>query len=126
MWLIRRFLKGGVLESESYWRTTQGPPQGGNLSPLLANIYLHYVLDLWFEKRFKRSVKGYVRLVRYCDDFIILCEKKEESKACLEALRKRLEKFNLELMEKRGSSGLADEHGRITVLVGNDLELSPF
>jgi group II intron reverse transcriptase/maturase len=66
--LIARILKSGVMEDGNYIHTEEGTPQGGNLSPLLANIYLHYVLDLWFEKRVKKSLVGYAELIRYADD----------------------------------------------------------
>ena len=70
--LIRRFLKAGYLDSGLLEISDQGVPQGGNLSPILSNIFLHYVLDLWFEKRIKRQVRGLCFLVRYADDFICL------------------------------------------------------
>lgn len=66
--LIGRFLKAGVMEEGKYQETDRGTPQGGIISPVLANIYLHYVLDLWFEKEVKRQAKGYARLTRYADD----------------------------------------------------------
>ena len=65
--LIARILKSGVVEDGKYIHTDEGTPQGGNLSPLLANIYLHYVLDLWFEKRVKKELEGYAELIRYAD-----------------------------------------------------------
>jgi group II intron reverse transcriptase/maturase len=63
--LIRRFLKAGYLEAGQIVATEQGTPQGGNLSPMLSNVFLHYVLDLWFEKRMKRQVRGACFLVRW-------------------------------------------------------------
>ena len=72
--LIRRFLKAGYMEAGQWIRTEQGTPQGGNLSPMLANIFLHYVLDLWFEKRLKPQVRGECHLVRYADDFLCLVQ----------------------------------------------------
>ena len=68
--LIARFLKAGVMEAGIRYDTTEGTPQGGDISPILANIYLHYVLDLWFEKVVKRQCRGEAYLIRYCDDFI--------------------------------------------------------
>jgi retron-type reverse transcriptase len=68
--LIRRFLKAGYIEEGRLVRTEQGTPQGGNLSPMLANIFLHYVLDLWFEKRIKPQMVGEVYLIRYADDCV--------------------------------------------------------
>src|SRR5262249_41561234 len=74
LWLIERFLKAGVMENYEWRDLDEGTPQGGVISPLLANVYLHYVLDLWFEKRFKRKAQGYVALIRYADDFVVVCE----------------------------------------------------
>jgi retron-type reverse transcriptase len=68
--LIARFLKAGVIEEGEYKDTEEGTPQGGVLSPILANIYLHYILDLWLEKGLKRGLKGYAQLVRYASRFI--------------------------------------------------------
>jgi group II intron reverse transcriptase/maturase len=64
---IKRFLKAGIQEDGQYKASERGTPQGGVISPLLANIYLHYTLDIWFEKRVKRSSQGYMRLIRYAD-----------------------------------------------------------
>ena len=68
--IIDRFLKAGVLEDGMVSASEQGTPQGGLVSPALANIYLHYVLDVWFEKRFAKSCRGKAYLVRYADDFV--------------------------------------------------------
>lgn len=65
---IQRFLKSGIQEDGKYKANESGVPQGGSVSPLLANIYLHYTLDLWFEKRVKRNCQGFARLIRYADD----------------------------------------------------------
>jgi len=65
---IKRFLKAGVLEDGVLVETEEGTPQGGNISPMLANIYLHYALDLWVTRRFEKSCTGRVRLIRYADD----------------------------------------------------------
>lgn len=101
MWLIRRFLKAGVVEDGKYQASEKGTPQGGNLSPLLANIYLHYVLDLWFDKKFKPKAKGKVQLIRYCDDFVACCEREEDAKGFLEELKQRIKKFGLEISEEK-------------------------
>ena len=63
--LIRRFFEAGFIEADEFVLTTQGTPQGSNLSPVLSNIFLHYVLDLWFEKKIKPKVRGVCHLVRY-------------------------------------------------------------
>ena len=78
--VIRRFLKAGVMEG--VWSASeQGTPQGGLVSPVLANIYLHYVLDLWFETRFVKLCRGKAYLVGYCDDFIGCVECKVSARA---------------------------------------------
>jgi RNA-directed DNA polymerase len=95
--LIRRFLKAGYCESGKFIAADQGTPQGGNLSPMLSNIFLHYVLDLWFEKKVIPRVKGACNMVRYADDFICMVEHADEAQRILVALRKRFAKFDLEL-----------------------------
>lgn len=98
---IVRFLKAGVMVENHYEDTSVGTPQGGLISPVLANVYLHYVLDLWFEKRIKKQLNGEAYLVRYADDFIIMFEREEEARAVYEALKERLAKFGLELAEDK-------------------------
>jgi len=95
--LIRRFLKAGYFEAGRIVATEQGTAQGGNLSPMLSNIFLHYVLDLWFEKKIKPMVKGACQLVRYADDFICLVQYKDDAEYIEQALRERFVKFDLEL-----------------------------
>jgi len=94
---IQRFLKAGVMEDGVVTASREGTPQGGLVSPVLSNIYLHYVLDLWFERRFAKSCRGKAFLVRYCDDFVALFERPEDAQAFLASLPERLEKFNLEV-----------------------------
>jgi group II intron reverse transcriptase/maturase len=94
---IRRFLKAGVMEDGRVEASEEGTPQGGLVSPVLANIYLHYVLDLWFEKRFKRSCKGKAHLVRYADDFIACFECEEDANRYLSEMTERLAAFDLEI-----------------------------
>lgn len=101
LWLIRRFLKAGVVEEGNYQASSNGTPQGGNLSPLLANIYLHYVLDLWFEKKIKSKAKGYIELIRYCDDFVVCCESERDAKSFLDLLKQRLDQFGLEVSKEK-------------------------
>lgn len=100
--LIARFLKGGVMEDGAYQETEEGTPQGGNLSPQLANVYLHYALDLWFEKEIKgKKCRGRAGMVRYADDFVCGFEREEEAEAFYEALVERMGKFNLTLAEEK-------------------------
>lgn len=96
-----RFLKAGVMIDNRLEETSVGTPQGGLISPILANVYLHYVLDLWFEKGVRKQLKGEGYLVRYADDFIIMFEYEEEARAVYEALKERLAKFGLELAEDK-------------------------
>jgi len=95
--LVWRFLKAGYMEAGKIVKPERGTPQGGNLSPILSNVYLHYVLDLWFEKRLKRQVEGRCYLVRYCDDFLCLVQKVEGARHVKQALEERFAKFDLEL-----------------------------
>jgi group II intron reverse transcriptase/maturase len=94
---IRKWLKAGVLEEGKQIPTEEGTPQGGSVSPLLANIYLHYVLDLWAEQWRHRRAKGDVIIVRYADDIVFGFQYCSEAQRFLEGLRKRLGEFNLEL-----------------------------
>lgn len=98
---IARFLKSGIIEDLKYYESDKGTPQGGLISPVLANVYLHYVLDLWFEKGIKPKLKGEAYLVRYCDDFIIMFQYENEAQEVYELLKGRLKKFKLELAEDK-------------------------
>jgi len=99
--LIVRFLKAGVIEEGEYIATDKGTPQGGVLSPMLANIYLHYILDLWFEKVAKKELKGYSKLIRYADDFVVCFEEKESAIRFMEMLKERFAKFGLRISEEK-------------------------
>ena len=101
LWLIRRLLKSGVIEDGKKLDSTVGTPQGGVVSPILANIYLHYVLDLWFEKIIKPKSKGHMELIRYCDDFVVCCESQKDAQEFLTLLHTRLAKFGLEVAEDK-------------------------
>lgn len=99
--LIGRTLKAGVMEEGRRSETEVGAPQGGIVSPILSNVYLHYILDLWFEKKLKRSLTGYAQLIRYADDFVIGCQNKWEAEKTLAELKERLRKFGLEVSEEK-------------------------
>jgi len=101
LWLVRKFLKAGVVEDGKQIATDLGTPQGGVISPLLANIYLHYVLDLWFKKKIEPQAKGHIELIRYCDDFVVCCESEKDAKDFLELLHARLGQFGLEVSEEK-------------------------
>ena len=94
---IKRFLKSGYLEDMKYYETDKGTPQGGLISPVLANVYLHNVLDLWVELFIKPRSKGEVYYVRYADDFILMFQYEHEARCFLRALEERMNKFGLEL-----------------------------
>jgi len=102
--LIRKWLRAGVSEEgvseEGQWsETTVGTPQGAVISPLLGNVFLHYVLDLWIQDWRGRNCRGDVVIVRYADDFVIGFQHRYEAVACLDALKERMSKFGLELHE---------------------------
>ena len=98
---VKRFLISGYMEDMKYYETDKGTPQGGLISPILANVYLHYVLDLWFEKKIKQTLNGEAYLVRYADDFIIMFQYENDAKKVYEILKERLAKFNLEMEEDK-------------------------
>ena len=95
--LIRRWLKAGVLEDGEIHPNEEGTPQGGSISVLLSNLYLHYVLDLWFERVVKPRLQGEAYLVRYIDDFVVCFQHRADALRVQEALAKRLERFSLTL-----------------------------
>jgi RNA-directed DNA polymerase len=95
--LIGKWLNAGVLEDGAVTVPEQGTPQGGVISPLLANIYLHYVLDVWLEEEVKPRLKGRAFLVRYADDFVMGFACAEDARRVLEVLPKRFAKYGLAL-----------------------------
>ncbi len=99
--LIKRFLKAGIMEEGEYIKTEKGVPQGGILSPLLANVYLHYVADLWFDKIVTKYCKGEAYMTRYADDIVFCFQYKREVKGFYKVLQKRLAKFNLQLSKEK-------------------------
>ena len=98
---IIRFLKAGIMDKGIMQESTLGAPQGGLISPYIANVYLHYVLDLWFEKVVKKHVKGEAYIIRYADDFLACFQYEEDAKAFYAVLPKRLAKFGLEIAEDK-------------------------
>jgi group II intron reverse transcriptase/maturase len=99
--LIGKWLRAGVMEDGVVTRTEEGAPQGGPASPILANIYLHFVLDLWFEKKFRPYCQGEVYLTRFVDDFVVNFQYKRDAEAFYLKLKMRFERFNLELAEEK-------------------------
>lgn len=98
---IKRFLKAGIMEDMKFHESDKGAPQGGLISPVCGNVYLHYVLDMWFDKVVKKQCKGEAHIVRYADDFICMFQYENEANAFYEALEARLKKFNLELSKDK-------------------------
>jgi group II intron reverse transcriptase/maturase len=94
---VKRFLIAGVFEDGKVSATEEGTPQGGNISPVLANIYLHYCLDLWCTRTFKRTCEGQSRLIRYADDFVVCFQFESDAKRFRTELDGRLAKFGLEV-----------------------------
>jgi group II intron reverse transcriptase/maturase len=100
---IKRFLKSGVMEAGKYTETDSGVPQGGLCSPVMANVYLHYVLDMWFEVKVKKASRGMAEMVRYADDFVCCFQYEEDARRFYEALKERLAKFGLEISEDKSN-----------------------
>jgi group II intron reverse transcriptase/maturase len=98
---IKRFLNTGIMENGKYTDTESGVPQGGVISPILSNVYLHYALDIWFAKRVKKTSKGLAEMVRYADDIVFCFQYESDAKTFYEALKVRLAKFGLELSEEK-------------------------
>jgi len=115
--IIARFLKGGYMEEGSFYKTDVGTPQGGIISPILANIYLHYVLDLWFEKVVRGSCKGHAYMVRYADDFVCCFQSETEANKFYRDLIVRLKKFNLKIAEDKTKiipfGGFAEKNSKL-------------
>ena len=99
--LVRKWLKAGVLEMGQWQSSDMGTPQGAVISPLLANIYLHYVFDLWVRQWRGREAKGKVIVVRYADDIVAGFELESDARRLLDAMRERFEQFGLELHGKK-------------------------
>ena len=97
---IKRFLKAGIMEDYKYYESDKGTPQGGLISPILANVYLHYVLDNWFNV-IKKEFKGEMYLIRYADDFVVMFQYEDEARRFYKKLVERTRKFKLELAEDK-------------------------
>jgi RNA-directed DNA polymerase len=126
--LLDRWLRAGVLDGGVVTRLEGGVPQGGPISPVLANIYLHYVLDLWFEIKFKKSCRGYAGLVRFADDVVAVFEEQADAERFRQVLDERLEGFGLRVVPEKtrvvhfdgglldGRGGAAERPGSFTFL----------
>ena len=98
---IRKWLNAGVLEDGALIRSEEGTPQGSSISPLLANIYLHYVFDLWVNQWRRKFARGDVIVVRFCDDFVVGFQYEKEATKFFGDIKERFGKFNLELNENK-------------------------
>lgn len=98
---VKRFLIAGVLENGKFQESDEGTPQGGLISPILANIYLHYALDTWVMYEIKPICKGAMHYARYADDFVLLFQYEDEARSFLQSLRTRLEQFSLQLADNK-------------------------
>jgi RNA-directed DNA polymerase len=99
--LIIRMLKGGIMEDGLVQATEKGTPQGSILSPLLSNIYLHYVLDLWFSRRVSKASRGEAYYFRFADDFVACFQYREDAERFRQSLKERLKEFGLEVAEEK-------------------------
>jgi group II intron reverse transcriptase/maturase len=113
---IRKWLKAGVLEDGAWRETEEGVPQGGSISPLLANLYLHHALDQWVDWWRRHQARGEVIVVRFADDFIVGFQYKDDAERFHAALKERMKKFNLELSETKTR---LIEFGRFACSVSN-------
>jgi group II intron reverse transcriptase/maturase len=116
--LVDRWLNAGVLERGRIMRPDEGTPQGGVISPLLANIFLHEVLDRWVARDVQPRLRGPVRCLRYADDFVLLLQSEDDARRVMAVLHKRFERFGLKLHPKKtrmlsfDSPGLGDERAQ--------------
>lgn len=99
--MIDKWLKAGILEDKQLSYSIEGTPQGRLISPLLSNIYLHYVLDVWFTDEIQPLLSGRSFIVRYADDFVIGFTNATDAKRVMGGLPKRFKKYNLELQEDK-------------------------
>jgi group II intron reverse transcriptase/maturase len=99
--IIKKFLDAGIMENGNWLESEKGVPQGNGASPILANVYLHYVLDLWFEIKVRRECKGDAYLIRYCDDFVCCFQNKWEAEKFYSDLIERFAKFGLEIAPEK-------------------------
>ncbi len=99
--LVKKYLKAGVMEDGKYSRTESGTMQGGNISPILANVYMHYMLTLWFYRKERHTFHGEGCLVNFADDYIACFQDKEDAEMFYADLKSRLADFGPELQEAK-------------------------
>lgn len=98
---VKRLLKAGIMEDMAYHESDKGTPQGGLISPVLANVYLHYALDMWFDKVITKQSRGEAYMVRYADDFVCFFQHEADAERFYRGLEERLKKFGLELAKDK-------------------------
>jgi len=98
---IRRFMKTGMVENGEFQETDKGVPQGGSISPVMANVYLHYALDMWFDKAVKKQCQGKASMIRYADDVVFCFNCRNDAERFYDSVRERLARFGLELSEDK-------------------------
>src|SRR5919199_201605 len=99
--LLNKWLKAGVMDHGVVTLTSDGVPQGGPVSPVLANLYLHYVLDLWFERRFKKTCRGFAELTRFADDFVAVFRHQADAERFRQEMEERLAAFGLRVAPEK-------------------------
>lgn len=99
--IIKRFLKAGIMEQGKWEESEAGAPQGGLISPIISNIYLYYVLDLWFDKVVKQHSKGEAYIIRFADDFVCCFQYRDDAEKFYAGLKERLSKFKLEVAAEK-------------------------
>ena len=117
--LIGKWLKAGVLEKDTIHYPACGSPQGGSISPVLANIFLHHVLDEWYVKQARSHLQGRSFLIRFADDVVLGCENEEDGRRLMEALPKRFEKYGLTIHPEKSKLISFKRPGRTAVESGN-------
>ena len=126
--LISKWLKAGALRDGVFIAAEEGTPQGGPISPVLSNVYLHFTLDLWFEKKFKSQCRGEAYLVQFADDFVGCFQFQDDAQNFQRQLRERFARFNLELAEDKNSAAalwtLCCRHAGQTRAEARDLRVS--
>lgn len=120
--LIQKWLRAGVMANGTWAATEEGTPQGATASPLLANIYLHYALDLWVQQWRSRHARGDVIVTRWADDFIVGFQHRADAEQFLEALRERFRRFSLELHPEK--TGLIESYDLVVAerVIADDLK----
>jgi RNA-directed DNA polymerase len=106
--LLNKWLKAGVMEHGVITRTSDGVPQGGPISPVLSNIYLHYALDLWFERRFKKTCRGFAELTRFADDYVATFKYHADAVRFRQEMEERLAAFGLRVAPEKTALLLFD------------------